>query len=369
MTRTSRPSICAETAPSESRSGPAAALFFSLLLGGCAQLGYYAHLARGQYALLSEREPISSIVGDETRDPDLRRRLASVLDARGFAVAQLRLPDNGSYRLYTQIDRPYVLWNVLATPEFSLAPVESCFPISGCVAYRGFYDETRAKAHAGSLRAQGYDVDLGGVPAYSTLGWFDDPVISSMMHWSDAVLIGTVFHELAHQRLYVRDDTAFNESFARFVEEEGLRQYLGARNSDDREAALERRREAQFRRLALDTRARLEALYREPLAAGAMRERKKAEFERLRTEYAQLRDGEWQGDGSYDRWFARELNNASLLPFGLYDEWVPAFSSLYAETGRDWTAFYEASAALSRLAPDARRQAMIELRNRTLAPP
>lgn len=349
--------------------GRLVALLLALALGGCAQLGYYTHLARGQIALLSGREPIATIVGDETRDPNLRRRLAGVLDARAFAITQLKLPDNGSYTLYTQLDRPYVLWNVLATPEFSLAPVESCFPISGCVAYRGFYDERRARNHAQSLREQGYDVELGGVPAYSTLGWFDDPVISSMMHWSDPVLIGTVFHELAHQRLYIKDDSAFNESFARFVEEEGLRQYLGARDKDDREAAEERRREFQFRQLALDTRERLDALYHEPLMADAMRARKKAEFERLKADYARLRDGQWNGDSSFDRWFARELNNASLLPFGLYDSWVPTFAALFEDAGRDWPAFYAASGDLGRLQLDARRQRMTELKNRALPHP
>ncbi|MGQ0620714.1 MAG: aminopeptidase [Panacagrimonas sp.] len=342
------------------------ALLLSLGLSGCAQLGYFTHLARGQIALLSEREPIATIVGDQTRDPDLRRRLAGVLDARTFAITQLKLPDNGSYTLYTQLDRPYVLWNVLATPEFSLAPVESCFPISGCVAYRGFYDEPRAKKHAQTLREKGYDVELGGVPAYSTLGWFDDPVISSMMHWSDAVLVGTVFHELAHQRLYIQDDSAFNESFARFVEEEGLRQYLGARDAREQDMDEERRREFQFRQLALDTRQRLEALYHEPLAAEAMRARKRSEFERLKAEYAQLRDGQWSGDKSYDRWFARELNNASLLPFGLYDSWVPTFAALFEDAGRDWPTFYSAARKMGQLGPGPRRQRMMELKTRML---
>lgn len=339
-----------------------AALAASALLGGCASLSYYTHLARGQIELLNARESIARIVGDESRDPELRRRLASVLDARRYAIEHLHLPDNGSYTRYAQLDRPYVLWNVLATPEFSLTPLQSCFPISGCVAYRGFYDRDRAERHAQSLRAQGHDVEVGGVPAYSTLGWFDDPVLSSMMHWSDAVLIGTLFHELAHQQLYVQDDTAFNESFARFVEEEGLRQYLGARSLDDAEARTQRQRESQFRELALDTRARLEAIYRQPLSTDAMRAAKAAEFDRLRTDFAALRDREWDGARDYDAWFARPLNNASLLPFGLYDEWVPAFAVLYQEAGSDWRAFYTASAALGARPIDERRRLMRELR-------
>lgn len=334
----------------------------SLLLGGCASLGYYAHLARGQIQLLNAREPIARIVGDESRDPELRRRLSGVLDARRYAIEQLHLPDNGSYTRYAELDRPYVLWNVLATPEFSLAPVQSCFPISGCVAYRGFYDRERAERYAQGLREQGHDVEIGGVPAYSTLGWFDDPVLSSMMHWSDAILIGTVFHELAHQQLYVQDDTAFNESFARFVEDEGLRQYLGARAGDDAAARQQRSRESQFRQLALDTRDRLDAIYRQPLSVEAMRTAKAAEFDRLRTEFAALRDGQWNGARDYDGWFKRALNNASLLPFGLYDEWVPAFATLYQQAQGDWKAFYAASAALGREPIEARRETMHRLR-------
>lgn len=330
-------------------------LLGAALLAGCAQLGYYSHLARGQIELLSRREQIAHIVGDTKRDPELRRRLVLVLDARQFAVTTLGLPDNASYTLYADLGRPYALWNVLATPEFSLEPVETCYPIAGCVAYRGHYSRVRAMQQVEALRREGYDVDIGGVPAYSTLGWFDDPVLSTMMHWSDAVLIGTVFHELTHQRLYVKDDTTFNESLARFVEQEGLREYFAAGKVDPRDSEQQRERETQFTRLVLASRERLATIYGLPLSPETMRHQKAEEFTRLKSDYARMRDQQWGGDKAYDGWFARELNNASLLPFGLYDEFVPAFERLFEQSNRDWASFHTACLELADLEPEPRR--------------
>jgi predicted aminopeptidase len=338
------------------------------LLGGCAQLSYYAHLARGQMELLGKREPIEAIVGDPTRDAELRRRLAQVLEARRFAVSALHLPDNASYTLYADLDRPYVVWNVFATREFSLAPVESCFPISGCVAYRGHYSKARAQAFAAGLEREGYDVDIGGVPAYSTLGWFDDPVLNTMMHWSDAVLVGTVFHELAHQQLYVKGDTAFNESYARFVEQEGLRQYFRAGEIDASESAIARRREAQFVQLVLQTRRELAALYALPLSPEAMRTRKAAAFEQLRENYRRLRESEWNGARDYEGWFSKPLNNASLLPVGLYDEFTPAFGVLFEQVQRDWPRFHAACRELGELDERMRRERLTQLQGAVAAP-
>ncbi len=331
------------------------------LLSGCAHLGYYTQLAKGQMELLSRREPIADIVGNPERDPELRRRLALVLDARGFAIATLALPDNASYTLYADLGRPYALWNVMATPEFSLEPIESCFLIAGCVAYRGHYSLARAQTQVEDLRRQGYDVAIGGVPAYSTLGWFDDPVLNTMMHWSDAVLIGTVFHELAHQRLYVQDDTAFNESYARFVEQQGLREYFRGGQIDPTQSTVQRERERQFTTLVLNARTRLAALYALPLSPEAMRSQKAEGFAQLRADYARLRDQQWDGAKDYDGWFDRELNNASLLPFGLYDESVPSFARLFEDSGRNWKAFHEASRALGALPKKERRAGLRDL--------
>ncbi|MGX4729664.1 aminopeptidase, partial [Pseudomonas corrugata] len=319
-----------------------------LLLNGCSNVGYYGQLVSGQLRLLQAREPVDQVIADPTRDARLREHLAKAREARTFASAHLHLPDNKSYRLYADIGRPYVVWNVFATPEFSLAPQNHCFPIAGCVAYRGFYSQSAARGEAALQRLRGMDVSIGGVEAYSTLGWFNDPILSSMMHWGDERLATLIFHELAHQRFYVQDDTGFNESFATFVEQEGTRQWRASRGlaPDDGKQILQR---DQFIQLILDTRQRLEKLYAQPLPIEQMRQQKAQAFERLRAEYAQLRDSQWAGDKRYDAWVYAPLNNARLLPFGLYDQWVPAFAALFRQESGDWVAFYAAVKKLGKL--------------------
>lgn len=334
----------------------------SLLLSACGNLSYYAHLARGEHELLNRRVAITQILKDESRDAALRERLKKVLDARAYAVWQLDLPDNRSYTQYADLQRPYVVWNVFAAPELSLEPVEHCFLFVGCLDYRGYFNRADADAKADELKAQGNEVYVAGVPAYSTLGWFDDPVINSMMYWSDEVLIGTVFHELAHQKFYVKNDSAFNESFASFVEDEGLHQYLLARGAPSEEHQLHQQRQQQFVRLVMSARERLDALYRARLAPEEMRRRKQEEFTKLDAGYRQLRDEIWNGYTGYDRWFDGGLNNAKLLPFGLYDEWVPAFAALYAQQNRSWPAFYAAVEQLARQPEEIRIERLKALR-------
>ena len=334
-----------------------------IVLTGCSSLGYYAQLGEGQWQLLDARRPVAQLLADPQQPPALRQRLRLSQEARDFASRQLGLPDNRSYRLYADLKRPYVVWNLFATAEFSLEPLTHCFPIAGCVAYRGYFDEQRARGAAALLRVQGLDTEVAGVEAYSTLGWFDDPLLNSMLTWSDARLAGLIFHELAHQRLYLPGDTAFNESFARFVEEEGLRQWRHARGLPPPPLHLARQRE-QFVELVLASRGRLEKLYAQPLAADAMRAAKQAEFQRLRRDYQALRDGPWHGDGRFDGWFARPLNNARLLPFGLYDHGVRPFAAVFAEAGRDWARFYARVGELARLSEKQRRQALAALQPR-----
>jgi predicted aminopeptidase len=334
-----------------------------LLLNGCASVGYYGQLASGQLRLLQAREPIDRVIADPTRDPTLRAHLSQALEARAFASAHLHLPENKSYRLYADIGRPFVVWNVFATPEFSLAPQNHCFPIAGCVAYRGYYSQDAARGEAALQRLQGMDVSIGGVEAYSTLGWFNDPILSSMLHWGDERLATLIFHELAHQRFYVKDDTAFNESFATFVEQEGTRQWRAHRGLAPDNGDPLRQRD-QFIQQILDTRQRLETLYAQPLSAEQMRQRKAEEFERLRNDYERVRDGQWAGDKRYDAWIYAPLNNARLLPFGLYDQWVPAFAALFKREGGDWLAFYGAVEKLGQLTADERKAAL-----EALAPP
>ncbi|SDS09674.1 aminopeptidase [Pseudomonas trivialis] len=328
-----------------------------VLLGGCSSVGYYRQLADGQWQLLRAREPVAAVIADPSRPQVLRDHLAQSQKARTFASEHLHLPDNQSYRLYADIHRPYVVWNVFATQEFSLSPQNHCFPIAGCVAYRGYYNQGAARGEAALLRQQGLDVAIGGVEAYSTLGWFNDPIMSSMMSWGDERLATLIFHELAHQRFYVKDDTEFNESFATFVEQEGTRQWRAARGLAPLSQAASQQRD-QFIRLILDTRTRLETLYAQPLAADAMRQAKAAEFERLRSQYRQMRDSQWAGDKRYDAWIDQPLNNARLLPFGLYDQWVPAFAGLFRQQGGDWVKFYAAVERLGGL-PVAQRKAAL----------
>ena len=335
-------------------------LLLAVGLNGCST--YYGQLALGQLEVLRERRPIAAVVADPATDAALRQRLAQALQARRFASQMLALPDNGSYRLYADLGRPYVVWNLFATEEFSVEPREHCFPIAGCVAYRGYYRQGAARGEAARLQAEGLDTLVAGVEAYSTLGWFDDPLLNTMLRRDDEQLAALVFHELAHQQLYLAGDTAFNESYASFVEREGLRQWRARRGLPEQEAPA-RRQYRQLVRLLLDTRERLAELYASQRPAEELRRLKQAEFMRLRQAYRRLRDGAWNGDRRFDRWFAQPLNNATLLPFGLYDRWVPAFAALFEQSGGDWQRFHQAVAALAERPADERDARLRQLRN------
>lgn len=324
-----------------------------LLLSGCSQLGYYVHVAHGESSLLLHRRPIDKLLHDPATPPQLAARLATAQQARRFAWQTLGLPHNRSYTYYVDLHRPYVVWNVFATPRFSVQAVRHCFPFAGCVAYRGWFSQQRAEADAARLRAKGDDVWVGGVPAYSTLGWFADPILSSMLRWGDDELVGTLFHELAHQLIYARGDTAFNESFATFVQREGLRQWRASRGlppGDDTAQAMER----GFTALVLDLRTQLAALYASGKDAEAMAAGKREDIAAFRQRYASWRAAHWPGDHRYDAWMARPINNARLLPFGLYDQWTPAFARLFGQAGRSWPAFYASVRELAAL-PQAQR--------------
>lgn len=332
-------------------------LLAAVLLNGCSSLDYYGQLAEGQWQLLRARQPVERLLDDPATPAPLRQRLTQAEQARRFASEHLKLPDNRSYRVYADLGRPYVVWNVFATPELSLQPVIHCFPIAGCVAYRGYYRQGAARGAAALMRQQGLDTYIGGVEAYSTLGWFDDPILSSMVGWGDERLAAVIFHELAHQRFYVQDDTEFNESFASFVEQEGSRQWRVVRGLPAIQEHALRQRE-QFIQLVLDSRTRLEAIYASPRNEAGKRAAKQVEFERLRQAYQQMRDEQWNGDKRYDAWMYGPMNNAKLLPFGLYDQWVPAFAALFGQVGGDWTLFYQRVEALGQLPVEQRKAAL-----------
>jgi predicted aminopeptidase len=318
--------------------------------GGC----YLWESARGQLALMSKREPIARVLDDRSTPPALRAQLEAVTSIRNFASRDLGLPDNGSYRSYADVGRPYVVWNVVAAPEFSVDAKEWCYPIVGCVAYRGYFAQAKARSFVAELRSQGLDVSMGGVAAYSTLGHFDDPILNTMMNWNDVELAAIVFHELTHQMLYVAGDTSFNEALATTVEEEGVRRWLLAQGRDAEFAARSRQQEHYLAVIDLlrRTRAQLRVLYASGADPAAMRERKRETFGVMRAAYAQLKSG-W-ADSPFESWFAGELNNAHLASVANYYDCVPGFERELAAAGGDLNAFYRRARALAKLDQQAR---------------
>jgi len=313
------------------------AVIVATQLSGC----YLLQAARGQLAISAKREPIAEVVADPATPADVQKRLRLIAEARDFASRELGLPDNDSYRSYVDLKREFVVWNVFATDRYSVEPRQWCFPIAGCVVYRGYFKEDAAQSYARGIRLKGGDASVGGVTAYSTLGHFDDPVLSTMLRWNDAQIVGTLFHELAHQVVYEPDDSTFNESFASVVEEAGLERWLKLRNDPSPLAVRQtsKSRAAAFTQLLLDTRERLRKLYREPHDT-ELYYRKQQEFGRLKFEYSKLK-AEWGGYSGYDNWFNRALNNADLVSAATYQTCVPGLEKILAEENGDLPKFYE----------------------------
>lgn len=331
-------------------------------LGGCTTLGYYTQAVRGQIELLRRATPIEQELASDAVAPALKAKLRAVMRIRAFASRELALPDNDSYKRYADLGRSYVLWNVFAAGEFSIEPVTSCFPIAGCVSYRGYFAEADAQAAGAALRERGYDVYIGGVPAYSTLGWFDDPVLSTFIHYPEAELARLMFHELAHQLLYVKDDTRFNESFAVTVERAGVERWLAA-NGNERERAAYARLQAMrngFVALLLKYQAILKAYYQLDIPDAQKRIGKAQRFADMDAEYQKLK-ASWGGFAGYDRWFAGKPNNAMLASVALYTDLVPAFQALLARQGGDLPRFYAAVKALAKLPKEERDARLGEL--------
>jgi len=337
------------------------------VLSGCVTLGWYAQAARGQLELLNKREHIESRIAAPGTPPEERRKLAWVLEGRAFAHDRLALPDNGSYSRYVALERDAVVWNVIATPEFSLEPKTWCYPLVGCLAYRGWFRRARAGREAERLREKGLDVRVSPVAAYSTLGRFEDPVTSPMLAWNDAALAGLIFHELAHQRVFAPGDTAFNEAYASVVERAGIEAFLKHRGRSDllRRWRAERALSAGFTDLLLNARARLQRIYAGDLDVSAMRAARQAEFQRLRRRYAEFRAsaGEPERLGGYDRFMQRELNNADLALVATYEAGTRAFADLLAEYNGDFGRFHAAVEQLARAAPDVRAAFLNRTRN------
>jgi predicted aminopeptidase len=326
-----------------------------LASGGCGTL-YVAQAAKGQIQILNAREPIKRVLADPKTDPKLKERLEVVRLAREFASSELKLPNNKSYTSYADLNREYVVWSVVATPEFSVEPREWCFPIVGCVAYRGYFKQASADKFAESLRAAGFDAIVGGVPAYSTLGKFNDPILNTMMTYGDDELASIMFHELSHQVIYIADDTSFNEAFAVTVEQEGLARWLKVRGREEELSKYRKRRVRQAEGVALVARFRRELgmLYGTPLDAEIMRARKREVFARLVTELRAL-DERHGMESNLAAALDGKPNNARLASLATYYECVPGFERLLADEQHDLPRFYEAARALAKLPREERR--------------
>jgi predicted aminopeptidase len=328
----------------------------SLSLSGCSA-GYLLQAAHGQWQLLRARQPVQRVIASPSTDASLRARLELVREARDFASSGLGLPDNASYRSYSALHRPYAVWNVVAAPEFSVEPRRWCFPVTGCIAYRGYFREERARRYAAALAARGDDTLVAGLSSYATLGYFADPVLDTMLQYDDLQLVGTLFHELAHQLVYVRDDSEFNEAFAMSVER-GVARCLALRRLRGELAAYRSRLDQQAKILDILAagRARAAALYREALP---LPQRRQAKHELLASISAELRGYEQQRGlrSGYDAWLDAGLNNAHLASVATYFDCLPGFEQLLAQQGGKLPAYYEAVRELAR-APASRRRAL-----------
>lgn len=332
----------------------------TLFLGGCADLGYYLQSIDGQLQLNAARRPLAEVAADAATPEALKQKLVRAAAIREFASRELLLPDNGSYRSYADLKRPFVVWNVFAAEEFSLEPRRWCFPFAGCVGYRGYFSKEAAEAFAAGLRAEGLEVQVAGIPAYSTLGWFDDPLLNTFMHYPDHELARLIFHELAHQVVYVKGDAEFNESFAVAVELAGLQRWLAqASNAEWREgAARAQERRRGFNALLREARESLSVLYRSRMAPAEMRERKAAIFTQLKRDYAALKQG-WGGFAGYDAFF-ENINNAQLAAHSIYHALLPGMQRILAGRPDDLAAFYAEVKRLSEM-PKAERDAALAL--------
>ena len=317
---------------------------------------YVAQAAKGQLQILNAREPIKKVIADPSADAALKKRLETISEARAFAWRELGLPNNKSYTSYADLKREFVVWSVVATPEFSVTPREWCFPFVGCVAYRGYFRKESAEAFAANLHEEGMDTMVGGVPAYSTLGKFNDPILNTMMIYGDDELASIMFHELSHQLVYIKDDTAFNEAFAVAVEEEGLARWLKYRGREGDLVKYQKRRARQAEGVALVTqfRGELSSLYGMKLEPDVMRARKAQVFARLVTELRVL-DKRYGTESRLAAELEGKPNNARLASLATYYDCVPGFERMLAEQQHDLPRFYEAVRALAKLPREERR--------------
>lgn len=342
-------------------------LFTVLLLAlqGCENLSYYSQAIDGHLTVISSRKSVDRLIDDPNGSQDLREQLRLARDVRQFAIDRLALPENDSYRTFVDTQRNYVSWAVFAAPPLSLQVNLWCFPVVGCVPYRGYFSEEEANRFARKIAARGYDVYVGGVPAYSTLGWFDDPLLNTMFLYGETYVAGVVFHELAHQQVYIPDDSAFNEAFAVSVEESGTVLWLKDQSNPDalRRYRANQKRNQDFLALIVETRDNLGRIYASNRSDARKLAEKEAEIEQLRARYRRLKQTRWKGYNGYDGWFKLPINNARLGTISVYNDLVPDFLRLLDLCGGDYERYYAAVQQLGQLGFQQRRQALANARS------
>jgi predicted aminopeptidase len=329
------------------------------LATACSSLGYYSQAIGGQLKLLHQRQSIEDLLQANDTDPRLKDQLQQVQQMRKFAFESLHLPENDSYSSYAETGREAVVWNVVAAPRYSIEPVTWCYPIAGCVPYRGYFELEKAEQFAAGLADDGMDVAITPATAYSTLGWFDDPLLDTMLRYPDYRLAGLIFHELAHQQLYIKGDATFNESFASVVERAGIAAWIGENGDEELRArwVTARNRQSEFRALLSTTRQKLHALYQTGAAKADLSILKAAIFAELRRDYTGLKTT-WNDYAGYDYWFDKDLNNAHFALHATYEQGTAAFTCLLGKSGGDFTDFYRAAAEIGGRAPAQRKQCL-----------
>ncbi|MDH4285596.1 MAG: aminopeptidase [Gallionellaceae bacterium] len=330
-----------------------------LLLSGCTAVGYYGQAVSGHMKIMHAARPIQELQQDPATDPALKEKFSHVIAIRDFASRELALPDNGSYRSYADLGRPFVVWNVFAAPEFSVEPEKWCMAVVGCVNYRGYFDRAEAERYAAELKNAGLETHVGGVAAYSTLGYFDDPVLNTFLRLGNIEAARIIFHELAHQLLFVKGDTVFNESFATAVEQEGMQRWF-ARNSQHEQHKTylaQQKRKDQFVQLVESYRSKLRALYASGKPQDEMRRAKAETLADMKRAYAVLKQS-WDWDSRYDKWFEQDLNNAKIASQALYTQLLPAFEALLEQEGRDLPRFYRRVQTLAKQTKEERLAAL-----------
>ncbi len=316
-------------------------IMFTSFMSGCSTISYYSQAVVGHFKLLSARQNIDAALASAETDDALKLKLTQAQKIRKFASERLGLPENNSYKSFAITGKNYITWNVIAASEFSVQAKTWCFPVAGCVSYKGYFAEESANQLAEKLSDEGFDTTVTGATAYSTIGWFDDPILDTMLKGEDTRIAGLIFHELAHQQLYVKDDSDFNEAFASFVEQQGVRIWLKERNDveglDRYRQMLEMR--ADFSELLLATRNRLQKIYASERSEQEKRQEKVREFEHLRRDYKAFKYS-WNDYSGYDAWFSSELNNAKLVATATYRRLIPAFTALYDTSDNNIDIFY-----------------------------